>query len=77
MTPEQERKIDDLLRETRELKEVIVGNAIYNRKGIIDEVKDLKDFKEQVQKLKWYSLGGVGVMAAIVGVIKFLKELFS
>lgn len=75
MTPQQIKKLDDTSDKVDKIYDLLVGNKDLKQEGMIDDLKEMKAFKEQIMKLKWYSLGALGFGALIVGFIKLIKEL--
>jgi len=76
MTPEQIKKLDDTSDKVDKIYDLLVGNKELKQQGMIDELDEIKAFKQQIMKLKWYSLGALGFGALIIGFVKLLKELF-
>ena len=83
MTPDQEKKLDRLIEEhaeakiarlemkqqITEIKHVLVGNKELETKGIVQDVRELKEYKEKDQNMEAKILGGAAVVTSVISVI--------
>jgi hypothetical protein len=75
MTSEEKKKLEETTDKVNKIYEILVGDDELGRPGLIEEIKELREFKNQVMKLKWYSLGALGFAGLIYSIIKGIKEI--
>jgi len=77
MTKEQEDKINSMSDKVDKMHELLVGNPQYKRKGMVEEVHELKKFMYQIINLKWYGLGAVGVISLAYAIVAAVKNIMK